>query len=145
MYIEKISEPTEELYSALEQLIPQLGIHKVLLTPHQLAKLLHTEGATLLVARYPDEGGKIAGICSLTVYQVPTGTRSIIEDVVVDENHRRLGIGEALVRRAIDLAHEAGANGVSLTSNPQRVAANQLYLFMGFELRKTNAYFYKFK
>ena len=58
---------------------------------------------------------------------------------------RRLGIGEALVRHAIEVAREAGANGVSLTSNPQRAAANQLYVSMGFELRKTNPYFYRLK
>ena len=145
MYIGKISEPTEELYAALQQLIPQLGIHKVLPTREELARLLNSEGATLLAARDPDERGKIVGILSLSIYYVSTGTRSIVEDVVVDENYRRMGIGEALVRHAIDLARDAGANGVSLTSNPQRVAANQLYLSMGFELRKTNFYFYNFK
>ncbi len=74
---------------------------------------------------------------------MPTGLRSIIEDVVVDETARRKGIGEALVRHAIELAREAGADGVSLTSNPQREAANQLYQSMGFQLRQTNPYFYK--
>lgn len=143
MYIGKISEPTEELSLALQTLIPQLGVHKVPPTPVEIARLLHSEGATLLIARHPDQRGPIVGILSLTVYRVPTGARSIVEDVVVDENYRRLGIGEALVRYAIELAREAGANGVSLTSNPQRVAANQLYLSMGFELRKTNSYFYK--
>jgi len=76
---------------------------------------------------------------------VPTGLRSIIEDVIVDESMRRRGIGEALMRRAIDLARELGAEGVALTSNPARAAANQLYQTMGFELRKTNPYFYKLK
>jgi ribosomal protein S18 acetylase RimI-like enzyme len=63
----------------------------------------------------------------------------------VDENQRRRGIGEALVREAIDLARRAGAEGVSLTSNPRREAANQLYRSLGFELRQTNPYFYKLK
>ena len=58
---------------------------------------------------------------------------------------RRQGIGEALMRHAIELAREAGAEGVSLTSNPRREAANQLYQSMGFELRKTNPYFYRLK
>ena len=145
MYIGKIAEPTEELHAALRHLIPQLGIHKLPPTHEELTRLLNTEGATLLIARHPDERGEIAGILSLTIYCVPTGTRSIVEDVVVDQKFRRLGIGEALVRHAIELAHEAGANGVSLTSNPQRAAANQLYLSMGFELRKTNPYFYRLK
>lgn len=145
MYIGKVSEPTEELYQAMQRLIPQLGIHKIPPTRDELAGLLKRQGATLLIARYPDESGEIVGLLSLTIYQVPTGFRSIVEDVVVDDARRRLGIGEALVRQAIDLAREAGANGVSLTSHPQREAANELYRSMGFELRKTNPYFYKLK
>jgi ribosomal protein S18 acetylase RimI-like enzyme len=145
MYIGKILKPTEELHSALRHLIPQLGIHKVAPTRDELKKLLSSEGSTLLIARYPDQRAEIVGILSLTIYRVPTGARSIVEDVVVDEKFRRLGIGEALVRQAIELAREAGASGVSLTSNPQRAAANQLYLSMGFKLRKTNSYFYELK
>jgi ribosomal protein S18 acetylase RimI-like enzyme len=145
MYIGKISEPTDELYAAMQSLIPQLGQHKIPPTREELGRLLSTEGASLLIARHPDEEGEIVGILSLTIYRVPTGARSIVEDIVVDQKHRRLGIGEALVQHAIELAREAGANGISLTSNPQREAANQLYRSMGFELRKTNPYFYKLK
>lgn len=145
MYIASTSEPTEELYAAMQRLIPQMGKHKIPPTREELATLLSTVGATQLIARYPDESSEIAGILTLTIYRVPTGLRSIVEDVVVDEKYRRLGIGEALMRRAIELAQEAGANGVSLTSNPQREAANQLYLSMGFELRRTNPYFYRLK
>jgi len=145
MYIGKISEPTDELQRTLQHLIPQLGIHKIPPTRQELAMLIQAEGSTLLVARDPDEMGEIVGMLSLTVYRVPTGLRSIVEDVVVDEKLRRQGIGEELIRHAIDLARKAGANGVALTSNPQREAANQLYRSMGFELRKTNSYFYKLK
>jgi hypothetical protein len=34
---------------------------------------------------------------------------------------------------------------LSLTSRPDREAANRLYQSMGFDLRKTNAYHYKLK
>ena len=145
MYIGKITEPTDQLQEAFQRLIPQLGVHKVPPPQQELIALLNAEGSTILVASEPDENGEIVGILSLTVYRVPTGIRSIIEDVVVDQKMRRRGIGEALVRRAIELAREAGASGVALTSNPQREAANQLYQAMGFELRKTNPYFYKLK
>jgi ribosomal protein S18 acetylase RimI-like enzyme len=145
MYIGRVSEVTEELYKALERLIPQLGAHKIPPTWEELGKLVTSESSILLVARRPQEDDPIVGILCLTVYRVPTGLRSIIEDVIVDENARRRGIGEALVRYAVDLAKEAGANGISLTSNPQREAANQLYQSMGFELRKTNPYFYRLK
>ena len=145
VYIEEVSEATRELHEALQRLIPQLGSHKTPPTFGELNKLIQSESSTLLVARAPDENGSIAGILSLTIYRVPTGLRSIIEDVVVDENLRRRGIGEALVRRAIELAREAGASEVSLTSRPDRESANQLYQSMGFELRKTNPYFYRLK
>jgi ribosomal protein S18 acetylase RimI-like enzyme len=145
MYIGKTFEVTQELYEALQRLIPQLGAHKVPPTFDELKELVKSDTSTLLVAREPDENSPIVGILSLTIYRVPTGLRSIIEDVIVDENMRRRGIGEELIGRAIELAREAGANGVSLTSNPQREAANQFYRSIGFELRQTNPYFYRLK
>ena len=145
MQIEKVSEVTEEVYVALQRCVPQLGAHKVPPTWEELRKLVESHSSTLLIARDPDERSPVAGILCLTVYRVPTGVRAIIEDVVVDESMRRRGIGEALVYHAIDLAREAGAEGVSLTSNPQREAANRLYQALGFQLRQTNPYFYKIK
>ena len=142
MYIGKVSELTEEVYSAVKLLVPQLGAHKVNPAWDELNALIRSEASTLIVARYPDETGQISGILTLTIYRVPTGMRSIVEDVIVDEKMRRQGIAEALMRYAIELAREAGANGVALTSNPQREAANKLYQALGFQKRETNAYFY---
>ncbi len=145
MQIQRVSEVTEGLYEALKRLVPQLGVHKVPPTRQELEELVESESSTLLIAS--ESGGKapILGMLCLIVYRVPTGTRSVIEDVVVDESARGLGIGEALVRHALDLAHGSGAEGVSLTSNPQRHAANHLYRSIGFELRQTNPYFYRFR
>ena len=75
---------------------------------------------------------------------MPSGVRAHLEDIVVDETVRGQGIGEALVRYALDIAREAGANGVALTTNPQREAANRLYQRLGFNRWKTNVYFYEF-
>ena len=145
MYIEKVAEPTEELLEALQRLVPQLSAQKAPPTFDELTELIKSQASMLLVARDPDQNSPIAGALCLTVYRVPTGVRSIIEDVIVDESMRKRGIGEALVREAIERAREAGAAGVALTSNPQREAANHLYQSLGFELRKTNPYFYKLK
>jgi ribosomal protein S18 acetylase RimI-like enzyme len=145
MYIGKVSEVTEELQGAVQRLIPQLGAHKMRPAAGELNELIKSESSTLLAARYPDEQSAIAGILSLIIYRVPTGIRSIVEDVIVDEKMRRRGIGAALIHYAIELAREAGADGVSLTSNSRREAANRLYQSLGFELRKTNPYFYKLK
>ena len=145
MLIEKVTQPTAELFNAMQRLIPQLGKHKVPPTAEELSALIASEGCTLLVARDLEAGGRIIGTLCLNVYRVPTGIRSIVEDVVVDESARRRGVGEALMSHAMDLARAAGANGISLTSRPEREAANLLYQSMGFELRKTNAYRYKLK
>lgn len=145
MHIEKVSIVTQELHQALQRLVPQLGAHKAAPTWEELQRLVGSESSMLLAAREPNEDSPISGVLCLTVYRVPTGLRSIIEDVIVDATMRRRGMGEALVRRAIELAREAGAEGVSLTSNPQREAANHLYQSMGFELRKTNPYYYRLK
>jgi len=143
MYIGNIFEVTEELQESVQRLIPQLGAHKMPPTLEELDTLIKSESSTLVVARDPDEDGAIAGILSLIIYRVPTGLRSIIEDVVVDEKMRRRGIGKALVRYAIELARKAGADGVSLTSNSEREAANHLYQSIGFQIRKTNPYYYE--
>jgi ribosomal protein S18 acetylase RimI-like enzyme len=57
---------------------------------------------------------------------------------------RGKGIGEALVRHALNMARDAGADGVALTSNPKREAANRLYQRIGFKRWETNIYFYEF-
>ncbi|MDQ3007790.1 MAG: GNAT family N-acetyltransferase [Chloroflexota bacterium] len=145
MHIEMVSEVTGELLDALDRLIPQLSAHKKAPTWDELTALMSSESSTLLIARYSDEKNMIAGILTLVIYRVPTGIRSIIEDVVVDESMRRQGIAEALLKRAIEVARRAGAGGVSLTSNSQRAAANQLYQSIGFKRRETNVYSYDLK
>ena len=107
--------------------------------------MIGSKSSRLLVARIPDRDGPILGMLCLTIYPVPTGLRSIIEDMVVDSSARRKGIGQALVQNAIDLARDAGATNVSLSSNPGREAANELYRSIGFKLRQTNPYIYMLK
>ena len=75
---------------------------------------------------------------TLALIRIPTGVRAWIQDVVVDESARGRGIGEALTLRAVDLAREAGARSVDLTTRPTREAANRLYRRLGFEERETS-------
>ncbi len=131
-----------ELLLAFQRLIPQLTRNNPPPTLGEIVALLKSDSSVLLIARAEDSS--IVGALSLTVYRVPTGIRSIIEDVVVDEHVRGQGIGEALVRRALEIAKEKGAAHLTLTSNPKREDANRLYLRLGFKRRDTNAYIYKF-
>ena len=138
MQIDIVTRADDELYEAFQRLVPQLTNNNPPPTREDLSALIQDASSTLMIAR--DERGQIVGALNLTVYRVPTGVRSVIEDVIVDLSARGQGIGEALMQRALEIAREKGAHNITLTSNPMRVAANKLYLKMGFEKRETNAY-----
>ena len=142
MQIDIVTRADEELYSAFQRLVPQLTNNNPPPSLNDLAALVRDSSSTLMVAR--NEKNEIIGALTLTVYRVPTGIRSIIEDVIVDNSARGQGVGEALMLRAIEIAKEKGASNISLTSNPLREAANRLYLRVGFKKRETNAYQMKF-
>lgn len=144
MNIFRVTALTDEVAEAFARLIPQLKLSLPPLSREGLARLLASDASVLLAARYPDERAPIVGLLTLVVYRVPTGVHARIEDVVVDEAMRGQGIGEALVKHALHMAQAAGADGVALTSNPKRAAANRLYGRMGFKRWETNTYFYEF-
>ena len=143
MRIEKASSVSEDLVAAMARLVPQLSASNPAPSAAQLAEMVASPAITLLVA-YSDEGA-IIGALTLAMFRIPTGLRAWIEDVIVDGSQRGQGIGEALTRRALDVAREAGANTVDLTSRPSREAANRLYQRVGFERRETNIYRYNLK
>ncbi len=140
MYIEPVTSLTPELLSAFERLIPQLTAAPIP-TRAELQKLLESP-SRLIIARHPDASGSIVGSACLGVFRTPSGVHAHVEDVIVDESLRGQGIGEALVRALLEIAREMGLRGVSLTCNPRRVAANELYKKMGFKEWKTNTYWY---
>jgi ribosomal protein S18 acetylase RimI-like enzyme len=118
--------------------VPQLAAHAVPPSAEELAAIIASPATTVLLAR--DRDGAIVGTLTLVVVRIPTAVRAVIEDVVVDADARRAGVGEALTREAVRRARAAGARAVDLTSRPSREQANRLYRRLGFALRDTNAY-----
>ena len=137
--IEVARAADEELHGALARLIPQLSSHPPP-SREEVAAIVAAAGTTLLVARDGGSGGTVVGALTLVRYRVPTGSRAVIEDLVVDAGARGRGVGEALCRAALERCRAEGVESVSLTSNPRREAANRLYRRLGFRLRETNAY-----
>ncbi|WKZ38155.1 MAG: GNAT family N-acetyltransferase [Anaerolineales bacterium] len=142
MRIDIVTRADDELLDAFKRLVPQLTDNNPPPSLDDLTALVQDASSTLLTAR--DDNNQIVGALTLVVYRVPTGIRSVIEDVIVDISARGQGIGETLLVRAIELAREKSAGNISLTSNPMRMAANKLYLRVGFTKRDTNAYQIKF-
>lgn len=143
MRIEKVTEVTDELIVAMARLIPQLSSSNPAPTRGQLREMVDSPAITLLISR--DDAGEIVGSLTLAMFRIPTGLRAWIEDVIVDGSQRGKGLGEALTRHALQVAKDAGATTVDLTSRPSREAANRLYQRVGFERRETNIYRYNLK
>lgn len=137
--VEEASEVTPELVEAFARLLPQLSRSSPPPGEAELSEMVGASGTHLLTARL-GPGGPLAGSLTLVVFRIPTGVRAWIEDVVVDAEFRGRGVAEALSRHGLELAAEAGARTVDLTSRPSREAANRLYQRLGFQLRDTNVY-----
>jgi ribosomal protein S18 acetylase RimI-like enzyme len=136
--VEEATAVTDELRAAMERLVPQLSRSATAPDERELGEIVASPACILLVARGGD--GAIVGSLTLVVFRIPTGLRAWIEDVVVDEEARGRGVGEALNREALRRATATGARTVDLTSRPSREAANRLYRRLGFVERETNVY-----
>jgi ribosomal protein S18 acetylase RimI-like enzyme len=139
--ITTVTDVDDELVEAFARLIPQLSSSSPPPSRDDLAAIVGSPDSVLFVARLD---GRIIGSLTLAFYRIPTGLKSWIEDVVVDESASRRGIGEALNRAALEEARRRGAKDVSLTSRPSREAANRLYQRIGFQPRETNLYRFTF-
>ncbi len=142
MIIVEMTQVSEEIQAAFTRLIPQLTQYSPPPTRDILAQMAVLDGVFVFLAREDDAGGCILGSATLGTFMTPTGVHGWIEDVVVDRDARRRGIGRALTQACLDKARELGLREVNLTSRPARQAANQLYQEMGFEKRDTNVYRY---
>ncbi|MHB1787532.1 MAG: GNAT family N-acetyltransferase [Acidimicrobiales bacterium] len=137
--VSEAADVTDELVQAFARLVPQLSSSSAPPTRQALADMVASPAVTVLLARDTDSM-RIVGTLSLVMFPIPTAFRAWIEDVVVDEGARGLGVGEALTNEAVKRAAAAGARTVDLTSRPSRKAANRLYRRLGFVARETNVY-----
>jgi len=136
--VEAVVVADPELVAAVRKLVPQLSERAEEPAANDLETVVNAPATTVFVAR--DDTGAIVGMTTLATFRLVTGVRAWIEDVVVDEDARRLGAGRALVEAAVTLAREVGAEQVDLTSRPTRESARRLYDAMGFEERQTTVY-----
>lgn len=135
--VRQVTEVSDVLVDAFARLVPQLSPRLGAPSRAALQRMVES-GHTALFAAC--QGGRIAGVLTLAWYDVPSGRKAWIEDVVVDAAARGCGAGEALVRAAVEHAARIGAAKVMLTSNPAREAARALYRKVGFEEAGTTVF-----
>ena len=121
-------------------MMPQLSASLRGLDPEEIERMLHTEKMVLFSALVDHQ---IVGLLSVVWYDVPSGRKGWIEDVVVDQTVRGLGVGRALVRHAKSFAEKIGIQKLMLTSSEHRVAARALYRSEGFDEAQTTLFLLK--
>ena len=135
--IERITSADGSTAEAISLLLKQLSSQEFSFSERDLAALVSDPSSSLFLLYAED---KIAGMLTLGTYLSPTGRKAWIEDVVVDSAYRGKGYGKMLVEHAIEYARTLSPCTLMLTSNPARIAANELYRASGFEQKITNVY-----
>lgn len=87
--------------------------------------------------------GKLVGAGWIFPRRTFLRKQAVIEDMIVDESQRGKGFGKEILADLLRWAKENGVEVIELTTNPRRVAANELYKKIGFELHPTNHYLYR--
>ena len=128
--VRQVTEVTDSLLEAFGRLMPQLSPRLEAPSGERLRAVAANPSAALFTA---ESGGAVVGALTLVWYDVPSGRKVWIEDVVVDAAARGFGAGQAH-------AAAVGAGKVMLTSNPSRGAARRLYAKMGFKEAETTVF-----
>lgn len=136
--IYKLETLIEKTITSIHFLFPQLTQFSPLPDREAIQAIIDSPTTSLWIAE--NEELKIVGMLNLAIYRTTTGIHAWIEDVVVDKTSRKQGIATLLTLAAVEYARETGAKAVSLTSRPEREAANQLYQKLGFSIVDTNLY-----
>jgi GNAT superfamily N-acetyltransferase len=95
-------------------------------------ELVRDPNNRLLVAEI---GGEIVGTLQLTFIRGLSrrgARRAQIEAVRVAGPHRGTGLGDQMIRAAIEIARDAGCSIVQLTTDKRRVDAHRFYERLGF-------------
>jgi ribosomal protein S18 acetylase RimI-like enzyme len=90
------------------------------------------EGENVVFAVRDGPGG-LAGFCWVVLFDPGTGLEGEVAELYVAEEHRGRGVGEALVRRAVQLFAERGVTLGYVWTRPDNDAATRLYRSAGFE------------
>ncbi len=138
MKIREIKRFNITVYNAVLGLLLQLAPGTELPSKEHFKKILKSDKTHLFIAEL--ENRQIVGMLTIGTYEIPSGTRLWIEDVVVDESQRGKGFGRDLTLFAIGFARSLNAKSIELTSRPSRIEANKLYQSLGFVKRETNIY-----
>ena len=136
--IEQVAQFDSALIAPIADMLAQLTTREYPFGEQELRAIIEDSASQLFIMR-DDE--RIMGMLTLGHYTSPTGRKVWVEDVVVSTEYRGEGLGRRLINHAIEYCREnLSPCTLMLTSNPARIAANELYRTSGFEPKQTNVY-----
>ena len=124
-------------YSSLVRLISQLDSSAVVTEQNLYRSLLNGYMSKKIV------NGKLVGAGWIFPRRTFLRKQAVIEDMIVDESQRGRGLGKEILFDLLRWAKENGVEVIELTTNPSRIAANELYKKVGFQFHPTNHYLYR--
>ena len=131
----RASEVTASHASAIAALMTELAGEPRLLSERDLREVARSNHVFVAIA-----GDHVLGVVCLVPMRLPQGVRLWIESVIVAPDHRGAGLGQRLMEAALLKARDYGDLPISLTSNPARGAAHQLFQKLGFTRADTSVF-----
>lgn len=137
--IEKVREFTPHIADALRLLSKQIGKNYQPLSDNDIKEMIISTIHNLFIVK-DNSNNKVVGMILVLIYRIPYVRKAYLEDLVIDVDYRKNGLGTLLIQTALEYAREQGAAYVDFTSRPYRGAGNSLYEKFGFKRRDTNVY-----
>lgn len=137
--IEQANKYSISLKDAVNLLAKQEGSNYSTLTKDDLNEMLQNPQSFLFIARHK-QNEKIVGMIMMLIYRIPYTKKAYVDDLVVDESFRNMGIATKLLEHAVSVAKEHNVAYIMLTAHIQRAAGNHLYQKLGFQKRESNVY-----
>ena len=138
MRLVEIKSLEKRVVAFVNKLLTQLSSECQPISEDYIKIIINSPNSQLLFL--VDKDDNYIGMISLGQYHTPSGAKAWIEDVVIDDLYSGRGFGRTMLEMAIEAFRVEGIQNISLTTNPKRIAANNLYKSLGFKLYDTNLY-----
>jgi len=110
-------------------------------TKNRLFTIVNSTEHSVYIAEL--ENNVVGWIHGFISYRIESDTFTEIGGLVVDENHRRLGIGQLLVAKVLKWSKEKGVKRTRVRCNSKRIESHLFYENIGFDLYKEQKIFDK--
>lgn len=137
--IERVTTFSPEVVEAIAHFAPQFGKNYQQFTDDSLREIISSPQCYVFIAKY-EPTKQIVGMIMENIYRTFYIKKAYVEELFVDSNFRKMGIGSKLMHKVVENAKEYKAAYIDFTSKPNRVEGNSLYAKLGFQKRETNVY-----